>query len=85
MKFSAKFVHAALLAVVAIAAATVGAFANANFRIASGIMGVEAGSQAAMLCLDHNKDIAHGVTPKTHVQPTGFGGKVGNAIVVTCP
>ncbi len=38
-----------------------------------------------MLCLDKNKDIANGVTPKTHIQPTGSGGRVGNAIVVSCP
>jgi len=85
MKISAKFAHVALLAVVATAAATAGAFANANLRIAGGVFGVEPGISATMLCLDKNKDIANGVTPKTHIQPTGSGGRVGNAIVVSCP
>jgi hypothetical protein len=76
--------HVALLAVVAIAAATVGAFAGANLRIAGGVYGVEPGSSATMLCLDKNKDIATGVTPRTHIQPTGSGARVGNAIVVSC-
>ncbi|MGC2128800.1 MAG: hypothetical protein WA629_01770 [Candidatus Aquilonibacter sp.] len=85
MKISAKFAHVALLAAVATAAATVGALANANLRIAGGVFGVEPGIAATMLCLDKNKDIANGVTPKTHIQPTGSGGRVGNAIVVSCP
>lgn len=85
MKITAKFTHVALLAVVAIVAATVGAFANANLRIAGGVYGVEPGSSATLLCLDKDKDIVNGATPKTHIQPTGSGGRVGNAIVVSCP
>jgi hypothetical protein len=85
MKISAKFEHVAVLAVVAVAAATVGAFANANLRIAGGAYGIEPGSSATMLCLDKNKDIIQGATPKTHIQATGSGARVGNAIVVSCP
>jgi hypothetical protein len=81
----ARFVHVALLAVAAIAAATVGAVADAHFRIAGGGFGIEPGTSAWLLCLDKNKDVAPGITPKTHIQPTSAGGKTGNAIVVTCP
>ncbi len=77
--------HIALLTIVAIGVATVGAFADSHFRIAGGGYGIEPGGSAFLLCLDENKDIKNGATPKTHIQPTGFSGRVGNAIVVSCP
>jgi len=85
MKISTKFAHVALLAAVAAVATTIGAFANSNLRIAGGVYGIEPGVSATMLCLDKSKDIINGATPKTHIQPTGSGGRVGNAIVVSCP
>jgi hypothetical protein len=81
------FSLAAILAVVVVAAATVGAMAHANLRIAGGVYGVEAGSHlsATLICLDKEKDIAQGVTIRTTLMPIGSGGHSGTGVSVSCP
>jgi hypothetical protein len=87
MKYiTAKLMLVGILAAVAAGAATVGALADAHFRIAGGVYGVEPGyGKATLICVDKNKDIANGVTIKTHSMPLSYGGHSGTGVTVTCP
>ncbi len=82
-----KLMHAGILAIVAAAAATVGALADSHLRIAGGIYGVTSGyGNASLVCVDKNKDIAQGVTIKTTMVPLSDGaGHKGTGVTVTCP
>jgi hypothetical protein len=87
MKYiTAKLMLVALLAAVAVGAATLGALADAHFRIAGGVYGVEPGyGRATLICVDKDKDIANGVTIKTHPMPLSYGGRSGTGVAVSCP
>jgi len=81
-----KLTHVGVLAVVAAAAVTVGALADAHLRIAGGVYGVTSGyGNATLICVDKNKDIAEGVTIKTSLVPMSSGGHKGTGVTVTCP
>ena len=57
-----------------------------SWAMINGTAAVKSGGTGTVVCLDKAGDkLLDGATPRTHIQPTSYGGHTTNAIVVTCP
>lgn len=57
-----------------------------SWAMINGTAAVLSGKTGTVVCLDKAGDnLLNGATPRTHIQPSSYGGHTTNAIVVTCP